>query len=107
MNNDSSPDFDATVLDRLYATIVARRNSGAKDSYTVALISAGTPHIARKVGEETVETIIEALAGDNERLTAESADLLYHLLVLWAVRGVHPHQVWASLRERERRATGQ
>lgn len=92
--------LDGTTLDRLYAVIAARRGADLAASYTAKLLSSGTAQIAKKLGEETVETIIEAMRGDNERLAAESADLLYHLLVLWADRGVLPNAVWRALESR-------
>jgi phosphoribosyl-ATP pyrophosphohydrolase len=92
--------LDGTTLDRLYAVIAARRGADPAASYTAKLSAGGTPRIAKKLGEEAVETIIEALRGDNERLAAESADLLYHLLVLWADRGLNPAAVWQALEDR-------
>ena len=92
---------DGTVLDRLYETVEGRRGADPETSWTARLLAKGTPKIAQKVGEEAVETVIEALRGDRERLVAESADLLYHLVVLWADQGVRPEEVWAALRARE------
>ena len=95
---------DSAVLERLYAVIESRRGADPAESWTARLFAKGTPKIAQKVGEEAVETLIEALRGDRERLVAESADLLYHLLVLWADQGVRPADVWAELESRERPA---
>ena len=92
---------DGTVLDRLYETVEGRRGADPETSWTARLLAKGTPKIAQKVGEEAVETVIEALRGDRERLVAESADLLYHLVVLWADQGVRPEEVWTALRARE------
>jgi phosphoribosyl-ATP pyrophosphohydrolase len=89
------------VLDRLYATVLARRGADPETSYTAKLFHRGTPKIAQKVGEEAVETVIEAMRGDPATLAQESADLLYHLLVLWAQVGVDPARVWAILAARE------
>ena len=89
------------VLERLAATIAARRGGDPAQSYTAALLAAGPAKAARKVGEEAVETIIEALGGDGDKLAAESADLLYHLLVLWAACDLPPECVWAHLAQRE------
>ena len=75
---------DARVLDRLSATIEARRSADPGSSYTAKLFSKGRAKIAQKVGEEAVETVIEAMGADPAKLAAESADLLYHLLVLSA-----------------------
>jgi phosphoribosyl-ATP pyrophosphohydrolase len=92
--------LDGTTLDRLYAVIAGRRGADPAASYTAKLLGAGTARIAKKLGEEAVETVIEAMRGDNHRLAAESADLLYHLLVLWADRGVLPIAVWQALETR-------
>ena len=93
-------DCDATVLDRLFAVIESRRGADPKDSRTAKLFARGPKKIAQKLGEEAVETILEAEAGDTTKLVAESADLLYHLLVLWAARGVAPAAVWGALADR-------
>ena len=87
-------------IDALFEVIVSRGNEAPAGSYTARLLEQGTPVIARKVGEEAVETVIEALSGSKQTLTAESADLLYHLLVLWADRGVDPQDVWNELSRR-------
>jgi phosphoribosyl-ATP pyrophosphohydrolase len=92
---------DIAVLERLYATVLSRKGADPETSYTAKLFSRGTPKIAQKVGEEAVETVIEAMRGDPDKIAAESADLLYHLLVLWAQTGVDPADVWAKLQARE------
>ena len=89
------------VLDRLAATVARRRGADPASSYTARLLAAGPAKVAQKLGEEAVETVIEAVRGDTGRLAAESADLLYHLTVLWAAAGVDPTQVWAELERRE------
>ena len=89
------------MLDRLYAVIASRKGADAESSYTAKLFAHGTPKIAQKLGEEAVETVIAALAQDRAAVTAESADLLYHLMVLWADKGVAPEDVWAELARRE------
>lgn len=89
------------VLDALYAVIESRRGSDPESSYTASLLSKGTGKIAEKVGEEAVETVIASLKEGPEALAAESADLLYHLCVLWADAGLKPEDVWAVLAERE------
>ncbi len=85
---------DASVLDRLYETILSRKGADPDSSYTALLYAKGRAKIAQKVGEEAVEAVIEAMRGDREKLAQESADLLYHLLVLWAETGVHPAEVY-------------
>ena len=92
---------DSSVLERLFAVIESRRGGDADSSYTAQLLAGGTERIAQKLGEEAVETVIAATTGKGERLVGESADLLYHLLVLWADAGVTPEQVWAELARRE------
>jgi phosphoribosyl-ATP pyrophosphohydrolase len=91
--------LDGTILDRLFVTIAARRGGDPTVSYTAKLFSEGRPRIAQKLGEEAVETVIAAM-GEGQGLVGESADLLYHLLVLWADAGVAPAEVWAALEAR-------
>ena len=76
------------VLQRLAATIHARRTEAASKSYTRELLDAGPAHCAKKLGEEATETVIAALSQDTRALTREAADLLYHLLVLLESRDV-------------------
>jgi phosphoribosyl-ATP pyrophosphohydrolase len=89
------------VLARLWATIEARRGASPDSSYTAKLLAAGPEGVARKLGEESLEAIIEAVKGDKSALTRESADVLYHLLVLWAAVGLSPDAVAAELTHRE------
>ncbi|HUA50861.1 MAG TPA: phosphoribosyl-ATP diphosphatase [Candidatus Sulfotelmatobacter sp.] len=89
------------VLERLHGVIAARKGADPAESYTAKLFDRGTPKIAQKLGEEAVELVIEAVRGDRARIVGESADLLYHLLVLWADAGVAPAEVWAELARRE------
>jgi phosphoribosyl-ATP pyrophosphohydrolase len=91
---------DGTALDTLYAVIASRRGSDPAESYSAKLLAGGAAVIAKKLGEEAVETIIESLKGDGARVAAESADLLYHLLVLWVAAGVSPQEVWRVLEAR-------
>lgn len=97
-------DLDGSILDRLFATIAARRGADPGVSYTAKLFSAGRARIAQKLGEEAVETVIAALEKDrgegSSGLAGESADLLYHLLVLWADAGLAPGDVWSMLESR-------
>ena len=94
------PDLDGSILDRLYATIVSRRGADPASSYTAKLMSEGTRRIAQKLGEEAVETVIAAVARDARALAGESADLLYHLLVLWEDAGIAPAEIWGALEQR-------
>ena len=93
--------LDATILDRLYKVIESRRGADPAHSGTARLFAKGTDKIAQKLGEEAVETLIEGIRGRKKDLAAESADLLYHLLVLWADRRLEPSEVWATLAARE------
>lgn len=94
-------EIDATILDRLFATIESRKGADPSSSWTAKLLAGGPEKIAKKVGEESAETIIAALSQDGDALANESADLLYHLLVLWAAKGVEPTDVWCALQARE------
>lgn len=92
--------MDAT-LDRLYATIVDRRTASAETSYVAALSAKGRDRIAQKLGEEAVEAVIAATRDDRAGIIAESADLLFHLCLLWADVGITPAEVAAELARRE------
>jgi phosphoribosyl-ATP pyrophosphohydrolase len=92
--------LDGSILDRLFATIASRRGADPATSYTAKLMREGVSRIAKKFGEEAVETVIAALEGEAQPLVGESADLLYHLLVLWEDRGIAPAEVWRVLEER-------
>jgi phosphoribosyl-ATP pyrophosphohydrolase len=89
------------ALARLWTTIEARRGADPDSSYTAKLLAAGPAGIARKLGEESLEAVIEAVKGDSAALTRESADVLYHLLVLWAAAGLSPDDIAAELTRRE------
>jgi len=91
-------------LDHLFETIAARKGADPASSYTAKLFSKGQLHCAKKMGEEAVETALAAVAQDRTALTNESADLLYHLMVLWAVSGVTPGDVYETLAARESRS---
>jgi phosphoribosyl-ATP pyrophosphohydrolase len=88
------------LLDDLYTVIASRKGGNPEDSYTASLFEKGLAKIAQKVGEEAVETVIDGVSGPRERVISESADLLYHLLVLWAARDVKPEEVWDELAKR-------
>lgn len=96
-----SSDPSAQILSRLFAVIRSRRGGDPASSYTASLFADGRAEIARKVGEEALETVIDALQGNKARVAEESADLLYHLLVLWAEMGLAPEDIWALLEARE------
>ena len=92
---------NSNVLDQLYSVIQNRKGDNPENSYTAKLLSQGMPKIAQKVGEEAVEVITAALVENENKVIKESADLLYHLLVLWAQKGVTPENVWNELHSRE------
>lgn len=95
-------DGDAAVLDRLWATIESRRQAGdVATSHSARLIARGTPKVAQKLGEEAVELVIEAVARNRAATISESADVLYHLMLLLVDAGITPGEVWAELRRRE------
>lgn len=89
------------ILDRLAETIKARAMAKDENSYTAKLLENAPEMPARKLTEEATEVLIEALAGNTEKLAAESADLLYHLLVVWQAAGLSPAQVWQELAKRQ------
>ncbi len=93
--------LDGAFLDQLYEVIEGRRGADPAVSNTAKLFKKGVRKIAQKLGEEAVETLIEGVEGNREGVVLESADLLYHLLVMWAVTGVQPSEVWEALRARE------
>jgi phosphoribosyl-ATP pyrophosphohydrolase len=95
------PPADSTVIERLYALIASRKGGDVETSYTARLFARGTGKLAQKFGEEAVEAVIAATERQPAQLIDESADLLYHLMVLWADAGVTPHQVFAELVRRE------
>ena len=90
-----------TALERLFATIEARKGADPDTSWTAKLLAKGPEKCAEKFGEEAVEAIIEAVRGDRAKLTAEAADVLYHLLVMLAARDVTLAEVLAELERRE------
>lgn len=93
---------DATVLDALWRTVEARRLAGdVEHSHSARLIARGTAKVAQKLGEEAVECVIEATQGNRAATVLESADLLYHLVVLWVDAGIRPDEVWAELARRQ------
>ena len=92
---------DPSVIDRLWSVVLSRRDGDPATSHSARLLSRGVTKVAQKFGEEAVEAVIEAVAGNREALIGESADVLYHLLVLWVSAGISPEDVWAELRRRE------
>ena len=89
------------ALDKLFATIAARKGSDPSQSYTAKLLAQGVEKCAKKFGEEATEAVIAAVQKDKTELAKESADVLYHLLVLWAASGITPEEVYTVLQSRE------
>jgi len=89
------------TLERLYALVLERRKADPSTSYIAKRLQQGTAKIAQKVGEEAVETVIAAMSGDKKDIINESADLLFHWLMLLADTGVKLEQVMAELEKRE------
>lgn len=89
------------VLDRLFSVVMSRRTADPGVSHSARLLSRGRAKVAQKFGEEAIECLIEAVAGHHDAVIAESADVLYHLMVLWVSVGVAPDEVWAELKRRE------
>ena len=88
-------------LDRLYDVIASRKDESLEDSYTAQLFANAPANPARKLCEEATEVMIEALNQNKAKLTAESADLLYHLLVVWAAAEIDPKDIWQELDRRQ------
>jgi len=89
------------ALDKLFATIAARKGGDPSQSYTAKLLAGGVEKCAKKFGEEATEAVIAAIQEDKTELAKESADVLYHLLVLWAASGITPEEVYTVLQSRE------
>jgi phosphoribosyl-ATP pyrophosphohydrolase len=89
------------TLARLESTITERLNASPEESYVASLGARGLPVIARKLGEEAIEAVVAALTGDAEELVGEAADVLFHLMVLLAKKGIPLERVMAELERRE------
>ncbi len=87
---------------RLHNAVIAARGSDPAKSRTARLLRSGRAKIAKKLGEEAFEVVIDAMHGQTEAVVRESADLLYNLVVLWVHSGIHPDDVWAEMQRRER-----
>jgi phosphoribosyl-ATP pyrophosphohydrolase len=92
----------ADSVARLYDAVIAVRGTDPAKSRTARLLRSGRAKIAKKLGEEAVEVVIDAMHGEPDAVVRESADLLYNLVVLWAHAGVHPDDVWNEMRRREK-----
>ena len=88
------------ILDQVFETIESRKEASADESYVASLFLKGREKIAEKVGEETIETIIEAIKNDKNKLAEESADLLFHLMILWSDANLKPDDIFRILEKR-------
>jgi phosphoribosyl-ATP pyrophosphohydrolase len=89
-------------LERLYTGVLAAKTADPSASRTARLLRAGRAKMAKKLAEEAVEVIIDAMHGNRDAVVRESADLLYNLVVLWVASGVQPKDVWREMERRER-----
>ena len=89
------------ALDRLHAAVVAAQDADPESSRTARLLRAGRAKMGKKVAEEAVEVVLDALHGDREAVIRESADLMYNLVVLWVASGIRPLDVWHEMDRRE------
>lgn len=92
----------AAILDSLWQVVETRRRAGdVQHSHSARLLARGTAKVVQKLGEEAVECVIEAATGNRAATILESADLLYHLVVVWVDAGIRPREVWAELARRQ------
>src|SRR2546423_3461463 len=89
-------------VERLYEGVIAAKHGDPTTSRTARLLRAGRSKMAKKLAEEAVEVVIDAMHGHSDAVVRESADLLYNLTVLWVASGVHPKDVWTEMERRER-----
>ena len=89
-------------LDRLYDQVIAAKGADPAVSRTAKLLRAGRPKMAKKLAEEAIEVVIDAMTGERDAVIRESADLLYNLVVLWVSADVNPQEVWDEMSRRER-----
>ena len=88
-------------VDRLYEAVLAARSADPATSRTARLLRAGRSKVSKKLAEEAIEVVIDAMHGNSDAVVRESADLLYNLVVVWVTSGVHPKDVWAEMQRRE------
>jgi phosphoribosyl-ATP pyrophosphohydrolase len=89
-------------IERLYEAVIAARTADPQKSRTSRLLRAGRAKMAKKMAEEAIEVVIDAMHGQSEAVIKESADLIYNLVVLWVAAGIEPEDVWNEMRRRER-----
>jgi len=88
-------------LERLYLAVLAAKDLDPATSRTAKLFQRGPSKMAKKLAEEAIEVVIDAVSGDADAMVRESADLLYNLTVMWASAGVRPEDVWREMERRE------
>ena len=88
-------------LDRLYQAVLAARSADPATSRTARLLRAGRSKVSKKLAEEAIEVVIDAMHGNSDAVVRESADLLYNLVVVWVASGIQPKDVWAEMQRRE------
>jgi phosphoribosyl-ATP pyrophosphohydrolase len=98
LQSRASPD----VLNRLWTIIESRRGADTEVSHSARLLAKGTTRVAQKFGEEAVECLLEVMADNRTGIVGESADVLYHLLVVWVNANIRPEEIWHELEQREK-----
>jgi phosphoribosyl-ATP pyrophosphohydrolase len=88
-------------IDKLYDAVLATKRSDSVNSRTARLLRSGRAKAAKKLAEEAVEVVIDAVNDDREGVVRESADLLYNLVVVWAACGIRPEDVWKEMSRRQ------
>jgi phosphoribosyl-ATP pyrophosphohydrolase len=101
MDGQAGQASEKDAVERLYQAVLSRRGDPPAASRTAKLLAAGRAKMAQKIGEEAVEVAIDAIRADRGAVVNESADLLYHLVVLWAEMGIRPGDVWSEMARRE------
>jgi phosphoribosyl-ATP pyrophosphohydrolase len=92
----------ADSVSRLYQAVLACRHDDPSTSRTARLLRSGRSKMAKKLAEEAVEVVIDAMHGDRDAVVKESADLIYNLVVLWVASSIRPEDVWKEMDRRER-----
>jgi phosphoribosyl-ATP pyrophosphohydrolase len=89
-------------VDRLHDAVIAAKHADPSHSRTARLLRSGRAKMAKKLAEEAIEVVIDAMHGNRDAVVKESADLIYNLVVLWVSAGVQPKEVWKEMERRER-----
>jgi phosphoribosyl-ATP pyrophosphohydrolase len=88
-------------LERLYGELLVNGSNAERHPRTAKLLAAGRSRIAQKLGEEALEVALEVVKGNRDEVVLESADLVYHLVVVWASMGISPSEIWEEMARRE------